>query len=76
MGYFIFQSLRSKCLFFLVYDSILAMPRLSVETILIGNANSDAKTNKLIIDLLKPITKDEDFFFKGNNICNSFIVIT
>ena len=52
------------------------MPRLSVETILIGNANSDAKTNNLIIDLLNPITKDEDFFFKGNNICNSFIVIT
>lgn len=62
--------------FFLVYDSILAMPRLSVGTILIGNANSDAKTDNLIIDLLKPITKDEDFFFKGNNICNSFIVIT
>ena len=59
---------------FLVYDSILAMPRLSVGTILIGN--SDAKTNNLIIDLLKPITKDEDFFCKGQNICNSFIVIT
>ena len=60
--------------FFLVYDSVLAMPRLSVGTILIGN--SDAKTNNLQIDLLKPITKNEDFFFKGKNICNSFIVIT
>ena len=49
------------------------MPRLSVGTIPIGNP--DAKTNNLIIDLLKPITKDEDFFFKGNNIYNSFIVI-
>ena len=52
------------------------MPRLSVGTILIGNANSDAKINNLIIDLLKPITKDEDFFFKWKNIYNSFIVIT
>ena len=50
------------------------MPRLSVGTILIGN--SDAKTNNLQTDLLKPITKNEDFFFKGKNICNSFIVIT
>ena len=49
------------------------MPRLSVGTIPIGNP--DAKTNNLIIDLLKPITKDEDLFCKGQNICNSFIVI-
>ena len=49
------------------------MPRLSVGTIPIGNP--DAKTNNLIIDLLKPITKDEDLFCKGQNICNSFIVL-
>ena len=50
----------------------LVRSRLSVET-----KKKETQSPTLVkIDLLKLITKDEDHAFKGNNICNSFIVIT